>query len=1439
MKHTLCFFYFLLHLTLCSQNIQFDKLNIKNGLPDNSVRDIIKDKQGYLWFGTLNGLSRYDGKSFKNYYSIPGDTTSLTDSRMVQIREDKEGFIWCWSNDNSLQRVNPINNEVVNITKLILKNEVLGGHFSIVSNGDIWVWGNHGCARIRSIDNKGGLKADIFNEENGFENNIIHFVFEDKLRNIWIGTKTGLVKIILTNKGRTIKTYFKNIEFLSLNSFKNNIWFGTESDGVYSYSLKTNKFSSFDNLKKQFVKKPVLCVNQLNSKIVLLGSNRYLFEFNIEKNVVRPFHIENLRGSYVFFVDSYKDVWLITNWDGVFKYSMKEKKVEHYDLNAKDREFLGTADKLQILEDSNKNLWIGSSGGGLFLYDRVKNMFTNYKYNEEKVQSISSDMILSLFEDSSKNMWVGTLYGGVNKISLSKENFIWHRPVKNPSNVFENEIRASVEDKSGRLWVGSKGGKIFCYKNYELQYTFPDDLSEANKSKIKDINIYSLYIDENDNLWVGTKGKGLFVIKNIINTAPKNLEIVSFDKEKYRVLNNAYSIIQDKYKNFWIGSHVSGLSVLSNPFNNPKVITYTRENTSKQLMDNYIRYLFVDIDGDLWIGSSAGLNLLPVNQLRQSNKKFISFENIKKNIYSLSNNSVDHIFQASDKSIYVSTLGGGVNLLSYSNLKQKVFEWKHLDVSNGLTSNTVFAMQEDSEKNIWFSTSLGINKYYPRDGMVENFFDEKKYGLNYYSEGCVAKLSNGDFLFGHNKGFLTFNPKHIVKDRTVYPIVLSKFFVNGTEVLPRQSDLISRNIEYEKEVNLTYTQNTIRFDFAVLDYKDPEKIKYSYKLDNFDENWSIPLNNNSAIFQNLPPGEYIFMLKATNSDGVELPDIHEFKVNIAPPFLKSNLGYFLEFVFFGIIFFSFLYLYKKQISAKQEVLFTEKLNEKKLVYYTNISHEFKTPLTLISCHLQDIIEDENVSNETKSSTKQIQKSTTYLLNLVEQILDFRKIREEKMKLVLINTNIVDFIKNIHAQFLPLATKEGINLILDSKEDDIFGYIDINIMKKVVYNLLSNAVKFTPANKNITISLKLVKKRDFIKIKIKDQGKGISVNDQKNLFERFSKSENSSGIGLFYVKELVGCHKGKIKVDSVLGQGTCFTIYLPVSKNYYSNDEIEINEVSVDENNFYEPSVDNSAESEEEDTSINQTYSILIIDDNEEMRNYLSNKFNKFFNVFTAKNGEEGVQLAIKEIPDVIVCDLMMPVLDGIGAIKMLRENFNTCHIPIILLTANSSEQQRIEGIKTGADDYITKPFNFNYLKLKIDALISQRNKIIQSFSKNPELSMSILTNSEEDKNFIEKVNEIVEKSIGEADFNVNSIAATMGLSRTIFYKKTKEITDKTPHEFIINIQMKKAVSLLKNTNYTIAEISVICGFSDTSYFSKIFKKYFGMSPKAYQIKNKE
>jgi signal transduction histidine kinase/ligand-binding sensor domain-containing protein/DNA-binding response OmpR family regulator len=1421
-----------------SQEIQFDLIDIEDGLSDNSVRDILQDKNGYMWFATLNGLSRYDGKNFKNYYSIPGDPSSLSNSRMVTIKEDKRGNIWCRTDDANIYRVNPKNNNVLNLHKQIIGKEVYIRDFIITTSGDLWLWGNKGCIQIKYTDSSDKIEATIFDKENYFPSNKINFVNEDLNGNIWIGTESGLVRYqVSQDGGKIINTHFDNVNIISSYVSDSEIWFGSEKKGIRKYDLQKKSFDVFEDINASFSNKPIYCLRRISRDILLLGSQNAIFELNTQSRKHLIIANENLELVTGFFTDSKKNTWVIPSNRGVFRYDIALKKLKYFNLNSEKREFLGDNDKQEFFEDSKQNLWVGIHGGGLFRYIPSNDGFENFSYSEENSKSLSSDLILSICEDNSNNLWVGTMYGGLNKIDLTDNNFVWYQPIPNPANLFENEIRSAVTDKKGNIWMGSKGGYIYCYDaDYNLKYTLPDDLSAPNKSLLKNINVYSMFIDSDENLWIGTKGKGVFIFRDIINNSIKNLRFKHILPSQVRSLDKVYSIAQDSHNQYWIGSLESGLTVLRNPFEQLEWDNLTNNDSEDQIISNSVRYLFLDDSENLWVGTSDGISLLTSNQLLTPNKKFISSANNKYDLTSLSYNSVDYISQTSDKKIYVATMGGGINKLEKYSTANNTFEWEYFNTSHGITTNKIFAIQEDSDKNLWFSTSLGLNKFNPQTGSFEKFLIERAQGLNYFCESCATKTRNGELIFGHRRGFVAFNPNDIKKDSTIYPIVLSSLFVNGNEILPKESDLLEKSIEFEKEVSLSHLQNSIRLNFSVLDFSNPEKIQYSYLLDGFENNWSPFVTNNSAIYQNLPSGKYTFRLKATNSDGVELPSELKFKINIKPPFWRSLYGYGILIFIAASLIIVFLILYKRQISAKHKMEYGDKLNEKKLKYYTNISHEFKTPLTLILGPAQDIVDDNDASQEVITSAKQIKKNAGYLLNLIEQILDFRKIREEKMTLSVEYTNISTFVKNIYDEFKPLATKKNINFANNSSQQ-INGYIDSKVLTKIIYNLLSNAFKFTPSNKSVTVSTDLDAKARVLKLSVQDEGKGINKKDQSMLFERFQRSENSSGIGLFYVKELVSTHKGDIKLTSEQGKGTIFAISIPISKENYNRDEFA-DDILNENATVYTTQIDEGEIEIAESRKSEFENSILIIEDNHEMREYLAKKFKNNYSVLTAENGKIGLDIAVNQSPDMIICDVMMPVMDGIETVKNLRKNFNTSHIPVILLTANSSEEKKLEGIETGADDYITKPFNFKLLKLKIDNLVNQRKKIIQSFNTDPDLPANILTKSDMDKDFIEKVKQLIEENLGEPDFTVNTLSSKVGYSRTNFYKKMKGITGETPNGFISTIQMKRAAVLLKETDYAITDVSVLVGFNDKNYFSKLFKKHFGITPKAYQIENR-
>ncbi|MDD3321202.1 MAG: two-component regulator propeller domain-containing protein [Paludibacter sp.] len=1435
--HYLLYVFFFSSIFCIAQEIQFDHIDINDGLADNSVRKIFQDKKGYMWFATLNGLSRYDGNNFRNFNAKVGTENSLIYNSISIAKEDHWGYIWCLTYDGKIQIVDPTRNKVINLQPNVLKSNQLFRNFTLTHQNQLWLWGNQGVVKITYNNELSKFQPEFIDTKFIGIGNSIHFLFEDSQHNVWLGTDLGLVKYVDSGTmNPKINNYFERTSFISFFEGKENIWFGTNNDGIRIFNKKNRKFDTKNSINLKLKDYPIYCILPLSNDRIILGSKKILFDVNLQSQIFFEIKHTVLKDISGFFRDSKNNIWLIPTNRGVYRYDYNNKSLLYFDLNSKSREFLGDVDRQLFYEDSNKDLWVGIDGGGLFKYIPLQERFESFTFSEENSHSLSSDVVLSICEDNSKNLWIGTMHGGLNKLNLTSDKIKWHIPNHEPLNILENEIRSTVKDIKGNLWVGSKGGQIICYdSNYKITDNFPSDLTDDFKKKLYNINIYCLFIDKTNNLWIGTKGRGMFVIKNIHNLN-KKIDIIHYQPEKYPALDNVYSIKQDYYGQYWIGSFKNGLSLLKNPFSHFEISTFENSEVEGSILSNYIRYVFLDSKHNLWIGTSRGISLLPNLYLRNPKGKFISIVNDSKNLSSLSYNSVDYIYEGSNKKIYVATMGGGLNQLESYNVDSLKFKWKSFNTSSGLSSNTIYAIQEDNNKNLWLSTSLGLNKYNIKNEHIEIFYIEKKHRLSYFTESCAQKLNNGDILFGNRKGFITFNPKEINKISTKFPVVFSRLFINGIEILPEESKILLKSIENTNEINLTYKENSIRLDFSVLDYSNPEKIQYSYILEGKDENWSPLLSSNIAIYQNLPPANYIFRLKATNSDGFLIPGELILKVNIKPPFIKSPLGYTLIICILIIVVVIGLRFYKKQITIQQEIIYADRLNNKKLEYYTNISHEFKTPLTLIIGPAQDLIRENQADNGVTYYAQKILNNAGYLLQLVEQILDFRKISENKQTLQVAHVNINNLVRNIYLEFKPLAEKGDYKYNFVDHDHEIYGYVDQKVLSKITYNLLSNAFKFTSAGKSISLEILTSDNDRLLTLNFRDEGKGISIENQLTLFERFGKSDNSSGLGLSYVKELVDMHTGKISVESELERGTIFTIQIPIDEASYSKSDI-LEGVS-EELNYLEPT-DTSKNDTLDDTNPDEFgSSILIIEDNDEMREYLNKKFSQFYKVYLASNGKEGVQVANEVLPDLIISDVMMPIMDGIEATSILRDNFDTSHIPIILLTANSSEEKRLEGLETGADDYINKPFDFTQLQLKIKNIIEKRQKLLQNFNKEPELQIEILTKSKQDKKFIEKVTTLIEENLGKPVFNIDLLSSEMGCSRTLFYKKMKAITGDTPNIYINTIQMKKAAMLLKNTNYSVLDVSVMVGYNDSIYFSKTFKKHFGVNPKTYQIQSR-
>lgn len=715
-----------------------------------------------------------------------------------------------------------------------------------------------------------------------------------------------------------------------------------------------------------------------------------------------------------------------------------------------------------------------------------------------------------------------------------------------------------------------------------------------------------------------------------------------------------------------------------------------------------------------------------------------------------------------------------------------------------------------------------------------------------YDEASVMKDRSGRLYFGTGRGYISFLPDQVKKSTFTPPIVFSHLYVQQLEAEPgtNQSSL-TEDINYTPKITLKPTDKIFTIVFSALDLSDKAGISYKYMLDGFDQKWQLTIDGqHQATYTNLPKGTYVFRVRSTNADGIWVNNERTLSITMMPTFWETYWAYALYILILMFIICIVAYILFVIYKLKHKVNIEKQIAEIKLRFFTNISHELRTPLTLISAPLECAFHDENLTSQTKQYLKIVKQNTSRMLNLVDQILDFRKIQNHKMKLCVQKTDVVAYIRRITENFQTLADEHHIDLIFESEKNNIFIWVDTDKLEKIIFNLISNAFKYTHDGK--TIQIFIYENEQCVSIEVKDQGIGIPDNKRNFLFKRFENHLNgdylineSTGIGLSLVKELVELHKATIEIESKQGQGSKFTVSFKKGKEYFDETvEYILNDGTED---------DEAKESAMTIEKINKeelNRSLLIVEDNNELRGFLKNLFMSSFKVYEASNGEEGFELAQQKTPDIIISDVMMEKKDGLTMTKQLRKDINTSHIPIILLTARTMIENKLEGLETGADDYITKPFSASYLKARVENLLLQRIKLRNLFTadllnlnKN-EKQITVTGITQNDKSFLSKVTELIEKNMDNSEFIVEDMVKEFAMSRTVFFKKLKALTGLSPVEFIRTMRIRRAAQLIETTDYNMTQISFMVGINGSRYFSRCFKQMYGLSPTEYKEKMK-
>ncbi|MCW3806356.1 two-component regulator propeller domain-containing protein [Plebeiibacterium marinum] len=1422
---------------------RFEHFDTEDGLSQGTVSSMLCDKKGFLWIGTRDGLNRYDGNNFKVYIQ-----NTFANNRIIKLWQDSLDYIWLETYDHYLHAFNPRKEIFKSVPdyKAPDYNKIKESScFRQYSNNEIWI----GTSGRGIYYLKHDPKQDTYNNtqisDKGrytITNNTVRFIIVDQDSSVWVGAQKGinlLTKKDFRNNTFNFQHLFINYSFNSAVETDKEIWFSTESNGIITYDKKTGSYHFLNAFNAPYISTNNILklIKSQNGKIFIALKDQGVIAFDTHSNQWENIEIHGNNVDQIYF-DRYNNAWVTSDQYGVTRVDMNSYESETYLI--KKHKAITDLERHVFYEDKDSNLWVGLHGGALSFYDRQRNTFVNYSNDPNNNYSISSDIVHCITEDKTGLMWVGTgqYKGGLEKIIKRNPAFQHLLLKENISQITDNLVRSISEDRNGCIWCGTKSGELFILDkqlNIVHQYGYKNPLFKD----ILNTNIYSIFFDNNNYIWLGSKGQGLFVstspLPNNINQY-QNIEFINYKAEQNDPSslcnNNIYSFEQDYMNNIWIGTFGNGISITT-----PEDITSLKfknlNSSNSQLSNNLVRQVKTDSDSNIWVATSFGLNVLFADSLSSNNFSFKKYLKNIESVNSITYNDIIEIFEDSEKQIWFGTSGGGVSRIKLP-LTDSI-QFTNLTTKDGLSNNAIFGIQEDENQSIWFSTEYGLNRYDKHNQNFEIFNESNGLSFNGFSENTSYKQKNGYLLFGGANGIEIIKPQLLQIPDIQNNIELTNFqLFNKDVVIGDKNSPLMQSITFTEQIKLTYKQSSFSIEYSTLDYLDPGKIQYAFMLEGFEDQWNYVGNQTKATYTNLPPGNYTFLVKNTDRKGQWKTTPQKLMVEILPPWWKTIWAYIL----YALLLIGLLLIVRTIVTQinkyRNDLILEKKINELKLRFFTNISHEIRTPLTLILGPLEDILEENSLSDNIKQQMILMRKNTKRMLHLVNQLLDFRRIQNNKLNLKVQEIYLNEFVQNIYNSFIPLAKHNGITFKFHPYNADIPIWADPIQLDTILYNLISNALKYTPRGKSVAITLSEDNDLNLAKINVSDEGPGIPNEHISDIFTRYvilnNKNNMSSGIGLSLAFELAKLHGGNIDLKSEPGQGSSFCLTLPLDKEKIIQqanvtaiqDGQKIQIESHSEEITYTPDYLNKNAIDKNKATI------LIVEDNAPILSYIKSKLLKNYNCLVANNGIEGLEIAERNNPDIIVTDIMMPQMDGTEMTKKLKENFSTCHIPVIMMTAKSDIQDKISGYETGAEAYITKPLNSSYLKAVIESLIKQRKLVISKFRDNKTVDPKTLKVNSKDEEFLQNLLKFVEENYS-MDLSIEKVTEYCCVSRTVLYNKVKGLTGLSPLEFIRQIKLKIAHEFLVK-GYPVADAAFKIGYTDVKYFSRQFKMMYGYPP---------
>ena len=1286
--------------------------------------------------------------------------------------------------------------------------------------GIIWIGTKDGLNRYNGTDFQ--VFRPIENDKNSLYNNNIGTICGDKNGHIYIRCKYAVVEYdIKRNIFHTIRD--NNIQAIGYGN--SGLWACTR-DSLFTYNRAKDELEFYyclDNARISCVTEDHdgnLYVGTMNNGLYMIDSNKKWLNYLPKKDIS------------CIYEDSKKNIWVGTKDDGLFRLDRNGGQI--IDEPYKNR--LSSNYVRCVAEDNWGNYWIGTFKG-LDMLDVTTNTFTHYS-EDNKPYSLSNSSIICMMKDQQGTFWIGTYYGGVNLFNPDYEIYRYYYPDESQKGKLTSPFAGRMkEDSKGGIWIATEGGGV----NYldRKTRTFTEYKHDDKRNSLASNTVQALYLDEsNQYLWIGTLKGGLDKL---------DLQTRTFTNyrytpgEKNSLINNIIRKIIPYKDNLLLATH-NGIGLFD-----PQTGKCTKVLTDNKFNNRQIIDMLVDKNNNLWFSFSLGLVKYNL-ETREQNEYFVP--NTTKQV--TGSNLINVLFEDKKGNIWAGSSGDGIFLYEPDTNTFRAFNQRNSDLIN----DYILDINESLSGYLLIASNQGFSRFDMENQRFYNYNKQNGFPMTALNSYGLFVASDNEIFLSGPKMMISFFEKELNSYVKPYQLNFTSLEVNNKLILPNDdSDILSESILYQPQITLNHNHSIITINFSLSNYVSVLKNRIYYKLEGFDKDWINAGYRKAITYTNLNPGKYKLIIKSSEEYSDKESISKEIDILVKPPFYKTVWAYCLYVIIVIISIYIAMNFYYSKLKLrasleyeKKEKKQIEELNQSKLRFFTNISHEFRTPLTLIVSQLEMLMERNDIQPLVYSKLVNIHRNTLRMKRLITELLDFRKQEQGFEKFRYSRQDIYPFLEEIYLSFKEYARAKQISFEFPYKDKNLEVWFDVVQLEKAIYNLLSNAFKYTSPGGTVLLSVQ--EHENNVVILVSDTGVGIAEESLDKIFDRFYQVDNldnskGTGIGLALAKSIIETHKGKVSVQSTQGKGTTFWIELPLGDSHIADSQKvatpNIDSSCITELTMYSDKilVDVVEDENTDNESNEERIRILIVEDNEELRNLLARLFARVYSVHEAQDGEEGL-LKTKEIqPDIVLSDIMMPKMSGIEMCRKIKSNFDTSHIPVILLTAQTAEEYTMQGLKMGADDYVTKPFNVKHLFMRCNNLVNSRKLLQQKYAKQADNNVDILATNSADHQFMEQCIVCIEQNLDNPNFDVNMFAQAMNAGRTKLFLKIKGITGQTPNDFILNIRLKKAQMLLKQTDTkTVSEIAYEVGFNSPSYFIKCFRELFGVTPAQYQKKDK-